>query len=143
MTAWFAFDPSRCCKQRQALSDDTDSFIRMLKRSSPRIGGPRRSAREIVNRFRQRLISMGVGRIKLGRPVEGPMPMCWAAGFRGLVDEKTLLIGLKALDHHRERQIKRVERQLGKMELKASAGKKRIRDLRYYGRPLSYWAQFG
>jgi hypothetical protein len=129
-------------KHITAVTKLTDRLLSTLHHAAKR-KSIRRSANEILHRFRQRLISMSVGRVRLGIPHKGPMPMSWAAGFRGLHGRSVLRNRLKALDYHRERQIMRVARLLRTMKLPPPAKKRKsISAHKYYGRPFSYWAQF-
>jgi len=86
---------------------------------------------------------MAVGRVTLGMAPRGPMPLSWAAGFRGLDGRTILRGGLKLLDRHRERQIKRVARFLQTVTLLPPKKRRKAVDSHsYYGRPFSYWLQF-
>lgn len=112
---------------------------------TPFAAGIRRNSRQIEHRFRQKLISLAVGRRRLGPPLSEPMPMSWANGFRGLLGKKFVSSCLKALDRHRERQIRRVVRRLRQLPppQASQAAKSEARNVhRYYGFPFSYWAQF-
>jgi hypothetical protein len=61
----------------------------------------RRSPSSIAHSFRMKLISMGVGRRKLGQPLDGPLPKCWAHGFRWLSVKNVTVNNLRALDRQR------------------------------------------
>jgi hypothetical protein len=89
-----------------------------------------------------KLISMSIGRRRLGPPLDGTLPMCWTNGFRGLVGRRLVSNHLKDLDRHRENQIRRVERRLDALSLPVPKGTKISGVHRYYGFPFSYWAQF-
>jgi len=130
-------------KHIAAITKLTDRLLFAL-RNAHKKQGIRRSDREILHRFRQRLISMSVGRVRLGKINHGPMPMSWAAGFRGLHGRSIFRNRLKTLDCHRERQIMRVARLVRGMKLPApSKNRKTTVDAhRYYGKPFSYCAQF-
>jgi hypothetical protein len=129
-------------KHSTAVTKLTDRLLSTLHHAGKK-KSVRRSASEILHRFRQRLISMSVGRVRLGAPHNGPMPMSWAAGFRGLHGRSIFRNRLKTLDYHRERQIMRVARLLRTMKLPMRARKRKtVEAHRYYGRPFSYWAQF-
>jgi hypothetical protein len=102
-----------------------------------------KSKYEIEHRFRMKLISMAVGRRRLGPPIQGPLPMCWTNGFKGLLDCKFVSHSLKALDRHRERQIEQIRKRLGFLNLTPSKEKNTRPPVhKYYGYPFSYWAQF-
>jgi hypothetical protein len=128
-------------KHLRRITEVTDKLIRTLD-SGSRVGGLRKSAQQIYFRFHQKLISMSVGRIQRGRKSKGPMPMCWAAGFRVLARRGFVDTSIRYLDRHRERQLRRVERRLA--QLKLPRAKKQIAKevLPFYGYPFSYIAQF-
>jgi hypothetical protein len=129
-------------KHLDAVTDLTDRLLATMRQARKQ-HGIRRTASEIHHRFRQKLISMAVGRITLGKVNTGPMPLSWAAGFRGLDGRPVIRNHLKVLDRHRERQVKRVSRALDKLKLPAPVKRRNATDAhKYYGRPFSYWAQF-
>ena len=129
-------------KHLDAVTRLTDRLLSTMRRASKQ-HGVRRTASEIQHRFRQKLISMAVGRITLGKANNGPMPMSWAAGFRGLDGRSIFRNHLKVLDRHRERQVKRVSRAISKLQLPSPQKNRKTADAhKYYGRPFSYWAQF-
>jgi hypothetical protein len=139
--------PKSLKKHIEAITNATNRLLGELRRAKKKKGGKqaglRRSASEINHRFRQKLISIGVGRVAPGRSRRGPMPMCWAFGFRGLTGQKIVRHHLKRLDRHRERQLKRVRRELATMRLPDPLPRRRKTKARkYYGRPYSYWRQF-
>jgi hypothetical protein len=85
---------------------------------------------------------MGVGRINPNEPLNGPMPKCWANGYRALNNKPLLKTFLKQFDRERERQIRRLARaavQYGQGKGKSCAGRK-IPAAR--GNAFSYDAQF-
>lgn len=129
-------------KHFDSVTELTNRLLSTLRNASRR-GGVRRTASEILHRFRQKLISMAVGRITLGKDRKGPQPMSWAAGFRGLDGLSVFRNHLKVLDRHRERQVRRVSRGISKLPLPTPRkGRKSADAHKYYGRPFSYWAQF-
>jgi len=108
----------------------------------------RKRKRQIVYRLAQRLCCLGVGRRFVGQPLpttaEEIMPMCWTRGFRGLKGMPAVKTALKELDRHRERQLRRLKRNLAKHvdrepEAEGWLGKKK--PLEYLGRPFSYFGQ--
>lgn len=129
-------------KHFDSVTDLTNRLLASI-RNADRKRGVRRTSNEILHRLRLKLISMAVGRVALRRAPRGPMPMSWAAGFRGL-DRRTILRnGLKVLDRHRERQIRRVGRFLRTVTLSQPQKRsKAVESHAYYGRPFSYWLQF-
>ncbi|MGC1621077.1 MAG: hypothetical protein WA765_21495 [Candidatus Acidiferrum sp.] len=141
--------PSTLKKHRDKVTKAADQLLKVLnpgsrqgRRLSAFARGLRKSNAQIIHRLRQRLISMAVGRVRLGREFKGPMPMCWANGLRGLLGRKIVRSQLKALDLHREKQIRRVVRRL-KLRDAAPAKNSKVKDvLAYYGTPFSYWGQF-
>jgi hypothetical protein len=70
------------------------------------------------------------------------MPMCWAAGFRGLTGQRFVSTNIQYLDRHRERQLRRVARRLEELNLPKATAKSEVDALPYYGHPFSYIAQF-
>ena len=141
--------PSSIEKQRKKITRVADELLKVLN-PGPRTGRIippfaatlRKTNRQILHRLRQKLISMAVGRVRLGREELEPLPMCWASGFRGLVGKQITPLALKRLDNHRERQIQRVSRRLKLRKNERSHDSQARSVLRYYGRPFSYWGQF-
>ena len=106
--------------------------------------GIRKSARQIIHRFRQKLIAMSVGRREVHHDLRQLMPKCWASGFKKLHGRRLPLNALKELDRFRERQIARIRavlRQLPRVtgEQEPAEG---IRVPRFHGYPFSYVGQF-
>jgi len=134
-------------KELRKITSTADELINLLKLGSKNTSLAahiRKSRRQIRHRFQQKLISMSVGRITLGPSQQGPMPMCWASGFRGLKSGRIVLTTLKTLDRHRERQIARVVRALSVLPApRRGPAEARSSDvLPFYGCPFSYWSQF-
>ncbi len=65
---------------------------------------------QVMASFLQRLTSTGVGRINPGQHSDGPMPLCWANGYKALHGKPLIPAFLKRLDRERERQIRRLHR---------------------------------
>ena len=105
--------------------------------------GIRKTRRQILHRFRLKLISIAVGRKQLHHPPDDIMPTCWASGFSGMKEYSIIGAHLKALDRRRDRQISRVKKRCLMMpkpiEKKDPEARKAYS---YYGFPFSYWAQF-
>lgn len=134
--------PKSIRKHLTSVTELTDRLLASM-RHADRQRGVRCTVSEIRHRFRQKLISMAVGRITLGKARKGPMPLSWAAGFRGLDGRSIIRNHLKVLDRHRERQVQRVSRAVSKLQLATPRKRRKITDAhKYYGRPYSYWAQF-
>ncbi len=134
--------PQSINKQIRAVTKVTDRLVATL-RFAQKKQAIRRTLHEVVHRFRHRLIAMSVGRVVLGRPQVGPLPMSWAAGFRGLEGRTVLPTCFKALDRHREREVHRIKRALADCTLPMKNDKKKTAGFhRYYGRPFSYWNPF-
>jgi hypothetical protein len=132
--------PTSLRKQMDAVTKLTDRLVATL-RFAQKKSAIRRTLHEVVHRFRQRLIAMSVGRIVLGKPQVGPMPMSWAAGFRGLNGRAIVSTYLKRLDRHREREIQRIKRALADCTLPAKNENHKATEFRrFYGRPFSYWS---
>ena len=128
-------------KHIQRITDITNSLLSVLDKGARR-GGLRRTAKQIHYRFHQKLISMSVGRVRRNKKNRGPMPMCWAAGFRGLTGQRFVTTNIQYLDRHRERQLRRVARRLEQLNLPKATAKSEVDALPYYGYPFSYIAQF-
>jgi len=138
-------------KQRRRITEVADEVLATLNPGRKRVGevpalSPtvRRTAQQIKHRLRQRLISISVGRRKLGQDLSEIMPMCWCHGFRGLKGRSIIESSLKMLDRHRERQIMRVARRLNEHELSLPKATDRspVEALNFYGMPFSYCGQF-
>lgn len=127
-------------KHKERITDATNRLLSVL-RLGVLHGGLRRSARQIRFRFQQKLISMSVGRATI-HSSRRPMPLCWAAGFRGLTGRSFVRGALRDLDRHRERQLRRIERRLDQLQLPQRGSGSRVTTLGYYGSPFSYNAQF-
>jgi hypothetical protein len=128
-------------KEQDKICTAADELIARLRHKN---GKPIRCTfKQIVHRFRMKLISMAVGRASLGYSVSPALPMCWAHGFRGLRGRLFVDSTLKVLDRCREHQIARVKADLKKLTLPTvtHVGEK-LRVLPHYARPFSYWGQF-
>ena len=103
-------------KQLNALKETVDVVkygLLIRSRPFPRPYEPlsiRASKKQAVDSVRSRLVCKGVGRVKVNQPTEGPLPMCWANGFRALHGKPLVPSFLKKLDRERERQIRRFKR---------------------------------
>jgi hypothetical protein len=136
-------------KHRAKILDETEQMLRLLgavsvqRDGSPDFSAIKKNPNQILHRFRQKLISISVGRRAAHHDLRSPMPKCWAAGFRMLAGKHTPLNKLKDLDRFRGRQIARVARKLKgfpkKIQPPASS---RARPPAYYGFPFSYVGQF-
>jgi len=129
-------------KERQKIVKIANDLLTTVGNAKKRRKIVRRSRSEILRRLRQRLISMAVGRARLGEPVDRTLPMCWANGFRGLLSVKAVINGIKALDRCREHQLKRVERGLKRLHVRKQSASARQKVHRYYGAPFSYCRRF-
>lgn len=132
-------------KHVKKLTSAANELLAVLRRRSSNSSESthiRKTAAQIVHRFRQKLLSLSVGRIKLGQKSNGPRPMCWASGFRGLVGKKMIPRWIKALDRHRERQISRVATEVRRLPKKPRLIEHGEDYYSFYGKPFSYWGQF-
>jgi len=136
-------------KHRAKILEETELMIRLLRAVPLRRGGVadfsaiKKTPTQILHRFRQKLISISVGRRAPHHDLRSPMPKCWAAGFRMLAGKNTSLNRLKDLDRFRGRQIARVARKLkGFPENIHTPSSFRTRPPGYYGFPFSYVGQF-
>lgn len=135
-------------RQFARLREECEEILQQLRRGTAAGNNwiISKTKRQILHRFRQKLISLSVGRIRLSNS-EGLQPMCWASGFQGLAGQDISLNFLRRLDRYREQQIKRVERYLDKIakslpERKQGESKQAKNAHRYYGAPFSYYSQF-
>lgn len=137
-------------KQFRKLTRTADDLIRHIARESQQSGVDphvasrvRKSRRSILYRFRQKLISMSVGRRKLHDGVNCPQTMSWTFGYRALRGKLFPKAMLRSLDRHVERQIRRVKRRLDQMRI-TQVGKQetKVRIPDYFGSPFSYSGQF-
>jgi len=101
------------------------------------------SVRSYVTKIVGKVIATAVGRVTIGKEATGPLPRTFASGFRFLVGRRFPPKQLRELDHHRERNIRRLRRRATKVPpQKLKSRKKRVRIPRFFGRPFSYLAQF-
>ena len=148
--------PKSLKKHRQKLTDATDKLLSVInpggktKDGIPVFArGLRMTPHQIEHCFRMKLISMSVGRLTFWQPLpacgDDIMPMCWANGYRGLWQVPFDSSGLKELDRHRDRQLRRIRRCLSHLETPGGipkvAGREKKKH-RYYGNPFSYHGQF-
>ena len=132
-------------KHMAKLVEEVGQVVYHLKRRIGDGGAPiRKTARQIVLSVRMRMISMSVGRPYVHDSNRHPLDGSWCAGFECLDGQPLLARQLKALDRHREQQIRRLERKLEGIQgiPTQSTGRKSAKVLRYYGHPFSYFAQF-
>jgi hypothetical protein len=141
--------PSSLKKQKQKMTEVADDLLSALNPGRRRRGPIppfaielRKSNNQITHRLRQKLMSMTVGRVRLGTSSEGPRPMCWANGFKGLWGRRTIPESLKVLDRHRERQVRRIIKRPSARPKHKSKKSDAKNVLPYYGSPFSFLAQF-
>jgi|GEM_PF-582584 len=143
-------------KHRQKLTDATDKLLHVInpgRKSKDGIPvyapGLRMDRHQIERCFEMKLISMSVGRRKFWQPLpacgDDIMPMCWANGYRGLWQVGFDSSGLRELDRHRDRQLRRIRNCLSHLETpcgipKVAGTEKKKRH--FYGTPFSYHGQF-
>ena len=147
--------PKSIEKHKTNILAETDKLLRVLY---PKIEGKskvphrdlplspcvRKSAKQIIHRFRQKLIAMSVGRRRVYDDLEKLMPKCWAIGFKMTQGRRDSMRILRELDLFREQQIRRIVSRLTKRPPDESKSiPPRTGDfLKYYGNPFSYVAQF-
>ncbi len=137
-------------KHFQRLVTAADELLRRLCPTRHKAGcGPtfstriRKNARQILHRFRQKLISMSVGRRAVHQIRDEPLPMSWASGYHALNGKRFVAAQLKALDRYRERQIRRIQARLRLMpEDRRRQKTSSIKGPRFFGLPFSYFGQF-
>jgi len=121
---------------RVCLDSDKKGFSTKIKKS----------AKKIIFRFEQRLISMSIGRKPLKIYDENFTPgFCWANGYCLLKRYNIIPNQLKRLDMSREKQIRRIKKALCNLEFiddiydDINIGRQFYK---YYGTPFSYYGQF-
>lgn len=136
-------------KHKAKILTETERLLTIIKKATAQVSGMppvaclRKSPKQIVHRFRQKLISVAVGRRAVHHDLRTSMPKCWAGGFKMVHGKKTPLNALKELDRFRERQIARVVRKLKNApSVNTTGSPSRVRSPRYYGFPFSYVGQF-
>ncbi len=102
----------------------------------------KRNKKQILFRLEQKLISMSVGRIFLGEVIRKKAEFCWAAGFKLLNNPRHIKSQLKTLDRNREKLINNMKKKLSTLAVEAKKTKLRIPNIKYTGRPFSYYNQF-
>ena len=115
---------------------ETDKVIKVVRKGIRSI----RSSRSVRYRLQERLIAMSVGKVFYGSTISS---MCWTAGFKVLTKNPIVRNQIRKLDRNREKQIKRLERNLGIIE--TPIGKYRNsgdNPLKVYGYNYSYNKQF-
>jgi len=115
---------------------ETDKVIKVVRKGIR----PKRSCKAVRYRLQQRLIAMSVGRVYYGSTISS---MCWTAGFNVLKKNTFVSNQIRRLDRNREKQIKRLERNMGIIE--TPIGKYRNsgdKPLKVYGYNYSYNKQF-
>lgn len=136
-------------KQAGKLIETTDAVKGgLLRLSDPRLcpGDPcpiRVTRAQAVSSLNHKLLSQGVGRIKVTQPFSRPLPMCWSGGFKALQGKPLVKALLKQLDRQRERQLRRLRRaDIAFMESSPANTRTGPRPPRFYGHPYSYFGQF-
>jgi hypothetical protein len=136
-------------KHRAKILDETEQMLRLLgavsirRDGSPDFSAIKKNPKQILHRFRQKLISISVGRRAVHHDLRSPIPKCWAAGFRMLAGKRIQLSNLKDLDRFRGRQIAWVAQKLKGFPKKIQPPVSfRTRPPAYYGFPFSYVGQF-
>lgn len=104
---------------------------------------------QIEHCFKMKLISMSVGRRKYWQPLpvcgDDIMRLCWAKGYKGLWQVHFDSSGLKELDRHRDRQMRRIRSCLRHLETPSGTPKVEGREKEkrhFHGAPYSYHGQF-
>ncbi len=116
-----------------------DKIIEVLN-SKKRVSNKSRG--QILFRLTNKLISMSVGRVQLGKHYKHISQFCWASGFKLLKENEHIRSQLRRLDRNRERQISRINRRLQQHDVKFTKTNRDIDVPEYYGAPFSYYAQF-
>ena len=138
-------------KHKAKILQETNRLLRTLNPTRPAgyslpIFGPgiRKTAPQIIHRFRQKLTAMSVGRRAVHHNLRQAMPQCWATGFKMVRGRRIPINAFKELDRFRERQIDRVWRRLRHLPVSAepNTSNTRFRVPGFYGFPFSYVAQF-
>ena len=120
-------------KELKKQVSETDKIINVVRKAS------RINRMAIKFRLQQRLISMSVSRVKFG---SSNISMCWCAGFKVLKSNPNVTNQIRRLDRNREKQIRRLELYLKKVNTPVRKAKKKITPLKYYGHSFSYHKRF-
>jgi hypothetical protein len=112
---------------------ETDKIIKIARKA------PRINRKAIRFRLQQRLISMSVSRFKFGT---SKIKMCWCAGFKILKSQPNITNQIRKLDRNRDKQIKRLDLYLNKVNTPNRKASKEVKPLKYYGHNYSYHKQF-
>ncbi|MCP5543865.1 MAG: hypothetical protein H7A49_08155 [Akkermansiaceae bacterium] len=143
-------------KHRKKLTEEADKLLSIINPGKKyRDGLPvyapglRMDRHQIEHFFRMKLVALSVGRRQWWQPLpscgDDIKPLCWAHGYRGLWQVRFDSSGLKELDRHRDRQLRRIRHCLRHLDTpkgnaKGKSTKKKKR--RFYGAPFSYHGQF-
>jgi len=65
----------------------------------------RASRNQVLASLKSKLVAQGVGRVK--SYANGPMPMCWASGYRALHNKPIVDCALRSFDKARKKQLRR------------------------------------
>jgi len=103
----------------------------------------------LLFRFEQRLIAMSVGRavvppIGQGASSNGPLPMCWAAGFRSLHNRPFVGHPLRGFDRLRAKLKSELAIRTQRLVLpdRTATEAQQSSERKYHGHPFSYAGQF-
>jgi hypothetical protein len=132
--------PSSLRKEQDKIVKAGKDLLAALHRAKGQ--GIRRSRQQILHRFRQKLISMAVGRARISDVPQATLPMCWTNGFRGVVSKSAILAGLKHLDRRREHEIRKMRKALKRFRTSKPLETEHPKIHRFYGRPFSYCGRF-
>ena len=98
---------------------------------------------QILFRLTNKLISMSVGRIKLGVDENHDLQQfCWSSGFKLLKEFDNIGTQLKQLDRNRERQLSRIKRKLDAHDIEYIDPIENIKAPKFCGAPFSYYSQY-
>ena len=123
-------------KEKDKQKEIGDKLVELLnvKNSS------KKNIHSIMYRYENKLLRMSVGS---NDPYKKTGNYCWINGLSLLKKYKNNPSQMKYLDMKRNKQIRRLRKQLQKLKLpKKSTGKSQVKSLSYYGKPLSYSKQF-
>ena len=129
--------PSSIKKQKDKIGNLGESLRSELKHRKAKV-----SSKRLMYRFNSKLWAFSSGRVQLHVVHNKPLPMCWASGFKQLVDRPFSPGHVRALDQFAGKERRRLKRFLRKSSMGKSAETKGRRNLSYFGKPFSHLRQF-
>jgi len=134
-------------KHREKMDELFDDLSRGIDKHRSRVNRNR-----LLFRMHQKMIAISVGRVTLpekgASPAvpHGPLPKCWASGFRALHNQPFVGHPLRSFDRYRHHLKKKLGRKTSGLDLPdrtaADVGRETPQELEFVGAPFSYARQF-